>query len=134
VAVDGGMGDNLRPALYGARHAVRSAGPADRGAVERVTVVGRHCESGDVVAEDVDVPADLGRGDLLAVAATGAYTYPLATSYNRFGRPAVVGVRDGGATLWIRREEPADMDRLDAILGTAWTPPARVERPEGGAA
>jgi diaminopimelate decarboxylase len=133
VAVDGGMGDNLRPALYGARHAVRFAGPARRDAVERVTVVGRHCESGDVVAEGVDVPAGLERGDLLAVAATGAYTYPLATTYNRFGRPAVVGVRDGGATLWIRREEPADMDRLDAILGTAWTPPARVERPEGGA-
>jgi diaminopimelate decarboxylase len=134
VAVDGGMGDNLRPALYGARHAVRGAGPARTDDVERVTVVGRHCESGDVVAEAVEVPAGLERGDLLAVAATGAYTYPLATTYNRFGRPAVVGVRDGDATLWVRREEPADMDRLDVILGTAWTPPARLERPEGGAA
>jgi hypothetical protein len=57
------------------------------------------------------------------MAATGAYAYPLASIYNRFGRPAVVGVRDGEATLWIRREEPDDMDRLDVILGTPWEAP-----------
>ena len=117
IAVDGGMSDNLRPALYDARHAVAVASPAD-GPPQRVTVVGRHCESGDVVANDVALPAGLARGDLLAVAATGAYTYPLASAYNRFGRPAVVGVRDGRATLWIRREDVDDMDRLDVILGT----------------
>jgi diaminopimelate decarboxylase len=130
VAVDGGMGDNLRPALYGARHVVRAAGPA-RAPLERVTIVGRHCESDDVVAADVGLPADLERGDLVAVAATGAYAYPLASTYNRFGRPAVVGVRDGEATLWLRREEPDDMDRLDVILGTIWVQPRAIEA-EGG--
>jgi diaminopimelate decarboxylase len=129
VAVDGGMSDNLRPALYGATHAVRAAGPAGD-PLERVTVVGRHCESGDVVATEVELPA-LSRGDPIAVAATGAYTYPLASTYNRFGRPAVVGVRDGAATLWLRREEPDDMERLDVILGSAWTAPDRLDA-EGG--
>ncbi len=119
VAVDGGMSDNLRPALYDARHDMAAVTPGD-GPTERVTVVGRHCESGDVVADDVALPAGLARGDLLAVAATGAYTYPLASAYNRFGRPAVIGVRDGEATLWVRREDVDDMDRLDVILGSPW--------------
>jgi diaminopimelate decarboxylase len=130
VAIDGGMGDNLRPALYGARHLVRAAGSV-RGPLERVTVVGRHCESDDVVATDVALPTDLARGDLLAVAATGAYAYPLASTYNRYGRPAVVGVRDGEATVWLRREQADDMDRLDVILGTAWSQPGAIEA-EGG--
>jgi diaminopimelate decarboxylase len=90
------------------------------GPVERVTVVGRHCESGDVVAHDVELPSDLSRGDLLVVATTGAYAYPLASAYNRFGRPPVVGVRDRAATVWIRRETSEDMDRLDVILGSPW--------------
>jgi diaminopimelate decarboxylase len=131
VAVDGGMSDNLRPALYDARHRVTAVENANS-PTQPVTVVGRHCESGDVVAEDVALPVGLARGDLLAVATTGAYTYPLASAYNRFGRPAVVGVRDGVATLWIRREDVDDMDRLDVILGTPWevgTLPAA----EGGA-
>jgi diaminopimelate decarboxylase len=119
VAVDGGMSDNLRPALYDAHHAVAAVGPAT-GPVARVTVVGRHCESGDVVAHDVELPADLARGDLVVVAATGAYTYPLSSAYNRFGRPAVVGIRDAVATEWIRRETSEDMDRLDVILGSPW--------------
>ena len=119
VAVDGGMSDNLRPALYDAHHAVAAVRPAT-GPVERVTVVGRHCESGDVVAHDVELPADLVRGDLVVVAATGAYTYPLSSAYNRFGRPAVVGVRRSAATEWIRRETSEDMDRLDVILGSPW--------------
>jgi diaminopimelate decarboxylase len=131
VAVDGGMSDNLRPALYDARHAVAAASPAD-GPTERMTVVGRHCESGDVVAHDVMLPAGLARGDLVAVAATGAYTYPLASAYNRFGRPAVVGVRDGGASLWIRRESVDDMDRLDVILGSPWET-GSLPAAEGGA-
>jgi diaminopimelate decarboxylase len=119
VAIDGGMSDNLRPALYDARHAVAAVRPGS-GSAERVTVVGRHCESGDVVAHDVELPADLSRGDLLVVAATGAYTYPLSSAYNRFGRPAVIGVRDAVATEWIRRETSEDMDRLDVILGSPW--------------
>jgi len=131
VAVDGGMSDNLRPALYDARHDVAAVASMEA-PTERVTVVGRHCESGDVVAEDIALPSGLARGDLLAVAATGAYTYPLASAYNRFGRPAVVGVRDGRATLWIRREDVDDMDRLDVILGTPWETGA-LPTAEGGA-
>jgi diaminopimelate decarboxylase len=131
VAVDGGMSDNLRPALYDARHAVAAASSAE-GPAGTVTVVGRHCESGDVIAHDVALPAGLERGDLVAVAATGAYTYSLASAYNRFGRPAVVGVRDGQATLWIRREDVDDMDRLDVILGTPWET-GSLPAAEGGA-
>ena len=128
VAIDGGMSDNLRPALYDAHHEVRAV--AD-GPAQVVTVVGRHCESGDVVSPSARFPRDVHRGDLVAVAATGAYTYPLASVYNRFGRPPVVGVRDGEPTLWVRREEPDDMDRLDVILGTPWDAP--IPAAEGGA-
>jgi diaminopimelate decarboxylase len=131
VAIDGGMSDNLRPALYDARHAVAAVVRSEEPS-QQVTVVGRHCESGDLVADDVALPTGLERGDLLAVAATGAYTYPLASAYNRFGRPAVVGVRDGEATLWIRREDVDDMDRLDVILGTSWGAGA-LPTAEGGA-
>ncbi|MGZ4132373.1 MAG: diaminopimelate decarboxylase [Actinomycetota bacterium] len=129
VAVDGGMGDNLRPMLYGARHAVAAAGRVAQSHMEPMTVVGRHCESGDVLAEDVSLPGTLATGDLLAVAGTGAYTYPLASNYNRFGRPAVVGVRDGAATLWLRREDAADLDRLEAPAGRVAPPGAAA--PEG---
>lgn len=130
LAVDGGMGDNPRPMLYDAVHAVAPAGRPGRPArTERVTIVGRHCESGDVLAEDVELPADLDRGALVALAATGAYTYSLASTYNRFGRPAVVGVRAGRANLWLRREDAADMDRLEA--GTGRVEPDGVEPPEG---
>jgi len=80
----------------------------------------------------VSLPTGLARGDLVAVAATGAYTYPLASAYNRFGRPAVVGVRDGEATRWIRREDADDMDRLDVILGTPWGA-GSLPAAEGGA-
>ena len=114
VAVDGGMSDNLRPMLYDARFEALAASRGDRaGATAPVTVVGKHCESGDVLADDVMMPADLGPGDLIAFAATGAYTYSLATAYNRVGRPAVVAVRDGASTLWLRREDAADLDRLE---------------------
>lgn len=113
VAVDGGMSDNLRPMLYGAVHAVAAAGPPDDARTRPVTIVGRHCESGDVLADRVPLPDGLARGDLVAVAATGAYTYSLASAYNRVGRPAVVAVREGRATMWLRREDAADLDRLE---------------------
>lgn len=115
AAVDGGMSDNIRPMLYGARYTVAEAGPPRR--VEppvAVDIVGRHCESGDILASDVKLPAAPRPGDLLAFAATGAYTYSMASSYNRVGRPAVVAVRDGESRLWLRREVPADLDRLEA--------------------
>ena len=129
VAVDGGMSDNLRPMLYDARFSVAAAGPSTAGPSAHVTVVGKHCESGDVLAEDVALPADLAPGDLLAVAATGAYTYGLANAYNRVGRPAVVAVRAGHATPWLRREDAADMDRLE--LATPRRDPEEVELPAG---
>jgi diaminopimelate decarboxylase len=112
-AVDGGMADNPRPSLYGARYELAVAGRPRAAASRAVTVVGRHCESGDVLADRVDMPADLRRGDLLAAAATGAYTYAMASAYNRAGRPAVVGVRAGTVTPWLRREDSADLDRLE---------------------
>jgi diaminopimelate decarboxylase len=115
VAVDGGMSDNIRPALYGARYTVAPAdgargSPRER---ERFVVVGKHCESGDVLADDVSLPGDVSPGDVLAVAATGAYCYSMASNYNRLGRPAVVAVAGGRSALWVRRETEEDMDRFD---------------------
>jgi diaminopimelate decarboxylase len=129
VAVDGGMSDNLRPMLYEARFAVASAGPPRATGEETATVVGKHCESGDVLAEDVAVPSDLTRGDLLAFAATGAYTYSMASAYNRVGRPAVVEVHGGRASLWLRREDAADMDRFET--GALRAEPIDVPTPPG---
>jgi diaminopimelate decarboxylase len=114
LAVDGGMSDNIRPMLYGARYRVADAGPPNDGADRRFTVVGRHCESGDVLAEDVSLPSAVGAGSLLVFAATGAYTYSMASNYNRVGRPAVVAIRDGRVEQWLRREDAADLDRLEA--------------------
>ena len=121
VAIDGGMSENPRPVLYDAIYSVAPAGPrrGPAGATERVTLVGRHCESGDVVVPELDLPAGIEVGDLLAIAATGAYTYSLASAYNRFGRPAVVGVDDGRFRMWLRREEAADLDHLE-VPGAGW--------------
>ena len=127
AAVDGGMSDNPRPSLYGARYTVAAVAPRT-GATRAFTVVGRHCESGDVMAGSVQLPSDLGSGDVLAVAATGAYTYAMASTYNRVGRPAVVGVRSGVATPWLRREDLADLDRLETA---AYRPQPRLAVPDG---
>ena len=112
VAVDGGMSDNARPSLYGARYTARLVGRHSRAARKPVTVVGRHCESGDVLAE-VSLPGDIHAGDLLAVPCTGAYHHSLASNYNQVGRPPLVGVRDGLATLLVRRETEEDLLRRD---------------------
>ncbi|MBI3648133.1 MAG: diaminopimelate decarboxylase [Actinobacteria bacterium] len=113
VAVDGGMSDNPRPVLYDARYEVALASSRRGAAVEPATIVGRHCESGDVLAEGVLLPADLARGDVLAFAATGAYTYSMASNYNRVGRPAVLAVRVGETRRWLRREDAGDLERLE---------------------
>jgi diaminopimelate decarboxylase len=115
VAVDGGMSDNPRPALYGAHYAARVARPAAAPAAP-VTVVGRHCEAGDVLARDVLLPVDTRPGDLLAVPGTGAYNHSMASTYNLVGRPPVVAVRDGSARLLIRRETEADLLQRDIGL------------------
>lgn len=110
VAVDGGMSDNPRPALYGARYTARLVGRRTKAARTPMTVVGRHCESGDVLA-DVCLPDDIHVGDLLAVPCTGAYHHSLASNYNLVGRPPLVGVREGHATLLVRRETEEDLLR-----------------------
>ncbi|MDX8055824.1 diaminopimelate decarboxylase [Lentzea sp. BCCO 10_0798] len=109
VAVDGGMSDNPRPALYGAKYAVRLVGRG--GKPKPVTVVGRHCEAGDVLAEDVLLPRDVHAGDLLAVPATGAYHHALASNYNQVCRPPVIAVKDGVARPIVRRETEEDLLR-----------------------
>ena len=116
VSVDGGMSDNIRTALYDARYECRlvsrSAGSDSLPAILS-RVVGKHCESGDIVVRDCWLPADLAPGDLLAVAATGAYCYVMASSYNRLPRPAVVAVRDGAHRVLLRRETEDDLFRLE---------------------
>ncbi|MGW5424026.1 diaminopimelate decarboxylase [Streptomyces sp. NPDC003943] len=113
VAVDGGMSDNPRPALYGVRYAPRLIGRHSAAAALRATVVGRHCEAGDILAEDVPLPADIHPGDLLALPAAGAYHLSMASSYNLVGRPPVVAVSAGGSRLLVRRETLADMRARD---------------------
>jgi ribosomal protein S18 acetylase RimI-like enzyme len=127
LAVDGGMSDNVRPAPYDAAYTVAVASGPRAGSEHRFTVVGRHCESGDTLAEDVCLPQTTGPGDLLAFAATGAYTYSLASTYNRVGRPAVVAVRSGEATPWLRREDAADLDRLEAGAPRAPLAPVPID-------
>ncbi|MER6914536.1 diaminopimelate decarboxylase [Streptomyces sp. NPDC000594] len=113
VSVDGGMSDNLRPALYAGRYEafLPRAPHADR--TLRARVVGKHCESGDVIIDDAALPADLRVHDLLATPVTGAYGYAMASNYNKLPRPAVVFVRDGEARLVVRRETEDDLLRLD---------------------
>jgi len=113
VAVDGGMSDNPRPQLYGARYTALSADRADEQPDELVSVAGMHCESGDVLIDDVALPSPR-RGDLLAVPATGAYTLAMSSNYNGVPRPAAVLVREGEARLIRRRETVDDLLGLEA--------------------
>ncbi len=108
VSVDGGMSDNARPALYGADYTARLARTSDAPAV-LTRVVGKHCESGDIVVHDEYLPGDVHRGDLLAVAATGAYCWALSSNYNHVGRPPVVAVADGAARTLVRGESIDDL-------------------------
>ncbi|MGW1615486.1 diaminopimelate decarboxylase [Streptomyces sp. NPDC002285] len=116
VAVDGGMSDNPRPALYGVRYAPRLVGRHSTAAPTLVTVVGRHCEAGDILATDVELPDDIRPGDVLAVPAAGAYHLSMASGYNMVGRPPVVAVDDGQARLLIRRESLDDIRSRDVGL------------------
>ncbi|MEU9237028.1 diaminopimelate decarboxylase [Streptomyces subrutilus] len=113
VAVDGGMSDNPRPALYGVRYAPRLVGRASSAPPRTAVVVGRHCEAGDVLAADVELPGDVRPGDLLAVPVAGAYQLSMASGYNLVGRPAVVAVHGGSARLLVRRETLEDFRTRD---------------------
>ncbi|MGQ0678780.1 MAG: diaminopimelate decarboxylase [Actinomycetota bacterium] len=113
VSVDGGMSDNIRPALYQAKYAAVLANKLDEESSLRVTLAGMHCESGDLLAEGVDFPSSVRRGDLVAMAATGAYAYSMSSNYNKMPRPAVVAVDSGVARLMIRRESYDDLIRLE---------------------
>jgi diaminopimelate decarboxylase len=117
VSVDGGMSDNIRTALYGADYTVILANRESSAAPMLSRVVGKHCESGDVVVRDAWLPADVGPGDLLAVAATGAYCRSMASNYNYVPRPAVVSAITGDCSVVLRRETLEDLLAADAGLG-----------------
>jgi diaminopimelate decarboxylase len=113
VAVDGGMSDNPRPVLYGSGYEtfLPRATDADRPLVAHV--VGKHCESGDLIVRDARLPADLQVGDVLATPVTGAYGHSMASNYNKVPRPPVVFLKDGAWRTVVRRETVEDLTRLD---------------------
>ncbi|MFJ9207753.1 diaminopimelate decarboxylase [Streptomyces sp. NPDC102264] len=113
VSVDGGMSDNIRTALYDAEYSVALVSRRSDAEAMLTRVVGKHCESGDIVVRDAFLPADLAPGDLIAVPATGAYCRSMASNYNHAPRPPVVAVRDGEARVIVRRETEEDLLRLD---------------------
>ena len=115
VSVDGGMSDNIRTVLYDAHYTARLASRRSEADPRRVTLCGKHCESGDIVIRDVPLPADLRPGDVVAVPATGAYCRAMASNYNHVPKPPVVAVRDGKARLIVRRETEDDLLALDVV-------------------
>lgn len=113
VSVDGGMSDNARPVLYDADYSAIVASRTSEAAPQLSRVVGKHCESGDIVVRDVYLPEDVAAGDLLAVPGTGAYCWALSSNYNYLARPGVVAVRDGSARLIVRGETEQDLLNRD---------------------
>ena len=113
ISVDGGMSDNIRPALYGATYSAYLANRTSTANIIKTRVVGKHCESGDILIPNIDLPDDIKSGDLLAIPATGAYGRSMASNYNHIPRPAVVSVQKGGAKLILRRENEQDLLNLD---------------------
>ncbi|MQY37234.1 Diaminopimelate decarboxylase [Streptomyces sp. RB17] len=112
VSVDGGMSDNPRPATYGAAYTAVLASRASVAAPGDFTVVGKHCETGDILADGIDLPRDVRPGDLIAMPCSGAYQRSAAGNYNMIPRPPVVAVRDGVARVIVRRETEEDLLRL----------------------
>jgi len=113
LAVDGGMSDHPRPAMYGSKYEAFLPRACDDARHEPYRIVGKHCESGDIVVDEAWLPAGLQVGDVIAVPVTGAYGYSMASNYNRLTRPEVVFVRDGQTRVVLRRETTADLARLD---------------------
>jgi diaminopimelate decarboxylase len=123
VSVDGGMSDNPRPVLYGSGYEVFAPGAADADRTREMRLVGKHCESGDVIAWNATVPDTLSVGDLLATPVTGAYGHSMGSNYNMVRRPAVVFVRDGEARVVVRRETYDDLTTRDTVIN----PTSRTE-------
>ena len=113
VSVDGGMSDNIRPALYAAQYSAVLANRVTDATTVLARVVGKHCESGDILVHDVFLPTDVAPGDVIAIPAMGAYSRSLASNYNHATKPAVVSVRDGQVNTLLRRETLDDLLALD---------------------
>ena len=113
ISVDGGMSDNIRPALYGAEYSVQLANRTSTSPLTSSRVVGKHCESGDIIIREVDLPSDVKPGDILAIPATGAYGRSMASNYNHLPRPPVIAVKNGQARVILRRETEADLLNLE---------------------
>lgn len=113
ISVDGGMSDNIRPALYDAKYEAHLANRTSKAPLIAARLVGKHCETGDILIRDLDLPSDIAPGDLIAIPATGAYNRSMASNYNHVPRPPVVSVSNGGAKVIVRRENYEDLLRLD---------------------
>jgi len=113
ISVDGGMSDNIRPSLYGAEYTTILANRTSTATKTSSRLVGKHCETGDIIIREIDLPDDIVPGDLLAVPATGAYGRSMASNYNHVPRPSVVAVKDGKARVIVRRESIEDLLALD---------------------
>ena len=112
VSVDGGMTDNIRSALYGAKYDAIAINVDENSPHELVTIAGRNCESGDILIRDIEMPI-LGRGDIIAVLNTGAYNYSMSSNYNKVLKPALVMVNDGKVRLSVKRETYEDLIKND---------------------
>lgn len=113
ISVDGGMSDNIRPGLYGAIYEAHLANRISNSVPTASRIVGKHCETGDILIRDIDLPSDIAPGDLLAIPATGAYNRSMASNYNHVPRPPVIAVRNGAAKVIVRRESFEDLLHLD---------------------
>ena len=113
ISVDGGMSDNIRPSLYGAEYTTILANRTSSAKNVSSRLVGKHCETGDIIIREIDLPDDIVPGDLLAVPATGAYGRSMASNYNHVPRPSVVAIKDGKARVIVRRESIEDLLALD---------------------
>jgi diaminopimelate decarboxylase len=112
LSVDGGMSDNPRPATYGAAYTAVLASRAGEAPAAEFTIVGKHCETGDILVDGIELAADVRPGDLIAIPCSGAYQRSAASNYNQIPRPPVVAVRDGAARVIVRRETEEDLLRV----------------------
>jgi diaminopimelate decarboxylase len=114
ICVDGGMGDNIRPALYEAKYDALVANKVDEEESIKFSIAGKYCESGDILARDITLPP-VSAGDIISMPVCGAYAIPMSSNYNMVPRPAIVMVKDGKARLIRKREDYQDLTRLDIV-------------------